>query len=283
MEAIGALGILLGLFLTALVVLLVVGAVKATKAVVTKVEKTEAQARRAVENVTLKAKTYAKPGPVGELAAVRLSLRTALGSTRDVLAGGVATDGQLAESLRLLDRLDAHAAELDAELRLLEREPDPVRITAKLPELRERAERITHSAESMRWAAQDRMHRFAADDLSRLSEECESEAGALRHWDRGGAGASGGSGAGGSGAGGSAAGASGGSAAGESASGASGGSAAGGAAAGAPGEPSPSVAERLALAARNGRLSAEEVLGLGEPIARLGQRLRKPNTGSSAN
>ncbi|MDH6118733.1 hypothetical protein [Kitasatospora sp. GAS204B] len=258
MDAIGAVLILLGLFSAAVVVLVVVGAIKATKAVVAKVEQTEVQARRAVENVALKAKRYTKPGAQGELAAVRLGLRTSLAGTRAVLAGGVGTDGQLAESLRLLDRLDVHAAELDAELRMLEREPEPTRIAAKLPELRERADRITHSAESMRWAAQDRAHRFAADELGRLSAECESEAGALRHWDRVDSGAS----------------AEGGDGAGSRAAAASTTSAASASAASA-------ASSRPGIAARAGRLSAEEALNLTEPLSRLGQRLRKPHPGSS--
>lgn len=197
-------GILIGvvaLIALALTVLVVVGVVKAAKAVARKVDQTEAQARRAVENVTLKAKTFAKPGAHGEVAAVRLALRTSLSRTREVLEGGLAGDGQLTEALGLLARLDGHGAELDAELRLLEREPDASRVAAKLSELRVRADQITQSAESLRWAAQDRMHRFAADDLGRLSEEIASEAGALRHWETGAAGSGGAAGAAGAAAG----------------------------------------------------------------------------------
>lgn len=181
-----ALGVVLGLALlfgVALLTLLTVGAVKAGKAAAAKISKEEAKARRAIENAALKAKSFTKPGAHGQISSVRLALRSSLDSTRKVLAAGLAEDSQLAESLQLLSRLDGHAAELDGELRTLELEPDANRIAAKLPELRERADRITHAAESMRWAAQDRMQRFADDELSRLAEECESEAGALRHWD----------------------------------------------------------------------------------------------------
>ncbi|MFF2038875.1 hypothetical protein ACFVVX_00480 [Kitasatospora sp. NPDC058170] len=254
------LGVMIGLgllFGLAVLALTVVGTVKAAKAVAVKVERHEANARRAVENVTLKAKTYTKPGPQGQISAVRLGLRTSLDGTRQVLESGLAQDGQLSESLTLLTRLDAHAAELDGELRILEREPDAGRIAAKLPELRERAERITHSAETMRWAAQDRMHRFADDELSRLSQECESEAGALRHWDTSGAAASG-----------------------RGASGA--GAPAGGAAGAAAGSAAREKSERPGLTDGRGRPSAEELLGLADPVARLAQRLRKPSTGSSA-
>lgn len=263
------LGVMIGLALLfglAALALAVVGTVKAAKAVAVKVERHEANARRAVENVTLKAKTFTKPGPQGQISAVRLGLRTSLDGTRQVLESGLAQDGQLGESLVLLTRLDAHAAELDGELRILEREPDTGRIAAKLPELRERADRITHSAETMRWAAQDRMHRFADDELSRLSQECESEAGALRHWDTSGAGAPAG-GAGGAGGVGGAGGAGG----------------AGGVGAAETGTAAREEAVRPGLTdGRGGRFSAEELLGLADPLSRLAQRLRKPSTGSSA-
>ncbi|AUG77185.1 hypothetical protein CFP65_2347 [Kitasatospora sp. MMS16-BH015] len=190
MDALGVVFGLMLLFGVAVLSMLVVAGVKAAKAVAAKVDRAEANARRQVENVTLKAKSFTKPGAQGRLSAVRLGLRTTLDSTRKVLEAGLPQDSQLAEPLQLLARLDDHAAELDRELRLLEREPDPVRIETKLPELSERADRITHAAESMRWAAQDRLHRFAADELSRLAEECEQEAGALRHWDTAAAGAS---------------------------------------------------------------------------------------------
>ncbi|MFJ9517779.1 hypothetical protein ACIRPK_05840 [Kitasatospora sp. NPDC101801] len=180
------LGVVLGLVLlfgVGLLVMLGVGAVKVGKAAAAKISQEEAKARRAFENTALKAKSFAKPGAHGQISTVRLALRSSLDSTRKVLAAGLAEDSQLAESLQLLNRLDAHAAELDGELRTLELEPEAARVAAKLPELRERADRITHAAESMRWAAQDRMQRFADDELARLAEECESEAGALRHWD----------------------------------------------------------------------------------------------------
>ena len=256
MDAVGVLLALVMLFGVGLLTLAVVGAVKAAKAVAVKVERHETNARRAVENVTLKAKSYTKPGPQGRISATRLALRTSLDGTRLVLEAGLAEDGQLADSLQLLARLDAHAAELDGELRILEREPDAGRIAAKLPELRERAERITHSAETMRWAAQDRMQRFADDELTRLSQECESEAGALRHWDSSSAPSS--------------------SPASASASAPAPGAGAG-AASGAGAQP-----RRFGLTSGGGRPSAEEVLGLADPLARIAQRLRKPSPGSSA-
>ncbi|MFE7075896.1 hypothetical protein ACFU96_37985 [Streptomyces sp. NPDC057620] len=146
------------------------------------VDRTVAQARRTVEDSTLKAKTFAQPGSLGQLAQLRLSLRTSMRATQDALQAGVGEDESLKESLALFDRLSAHGHELDGELKRLEREPDRARLAERLPGLRERTEQITKSADALRWAARDRAQRFNGDDLESLSTQIDMEAGALRHW-----------------------------------------------------------------------------------------------------
>ncbi|GAA3656477.1 hypothetical protein ACG5V6_15935 [Streptomyces chitinivorans] len=175
---IGLLAFLFVLF----VVLGAIATVKTVRAVRRGVERTGQQVRRTVEETTLKARS-AQPGPVGELARVRLELRGSLDSTRRALEAGARHDPSLSEAAGLLDRLDEHARQLDGELRLLmEREPDRGRIAARIPDARERAERIRASADSLRFAAQDRARRHDEDGLTALSEQIEIEAGALRHW-----------------------------------------------------------------------------------------------------
>ncbi|MGI5257778.1 hypothetical protein [Streptomyces angustmyceticus] len=181
MEAAAA---ILGLLFLLFVLAGVFVTVKAVKAAKRGVDRTVAQARRTVEDTGLRARQYAQPGVVGELAQLRLSLRTSMRATQDVLHGGSADDASLKEAIGLFERLSAHGHELDDELKRLEREPDRATITARLPELRERLERITHSAESLRWAARDRARKFAEDDLASLSDQIDVEAGALRHWTR---------------------------------------------------------------------------------------------------
>ncbi|MEU6093592.1 hypothetical protein [Streptomyces sp. NPDC047079] len=156
--------------------------VKAVGAAKRGVDRTIAQARRTVEDTTLRARTLAQPGPAGELAQLRLTLRTSMRVTQDALEAGVTEDESLKESLGLFERLSAHGRELDAELRRLESEPDRGRLVSRLPGLRERTERITRSADALRWAAHDRARRFADDDLDTLSAQIDVEAGALRHW-----------------------------------------------------------------------------------------------------
>ncbi|MEU5236272.1 hypothetical protein ACH4UR_15540 [Streptomyces lydicus] len=182
MEAAAAIvGLLFVLFVLAGVFL----TVKAVKAAKRGVDRTVAQARRTVEDTTLRARQLAQPGVVGELAQLRLSLRTSMRATQDALYGAAGEDASLREAIGLFERLSAHGHELDAELKRLEREPDRATTGARLPELRERMERITHSAESLRWAARDRARRFADDDLAALSDQIDVEAGALRHWTEG--------------------------------------------------------------------------------------------------
>ncbi|MFE7934578.1 hypothetical protein ACFU6S_38845 [Streptomyces sp. NPDC057456] len=146
------------------------------------VDRTIDQARRTVEDHTLRAKSFAQFGPAGEIAQLRLKLRTSMRATQDALHAGVTEDESLKESLALFQRLSAHGHELDSELKRLESEPDRATLTARLPSLRERTERIVGSADSLRWAARDRARRFADDDLDSLSTQIDVEAGALRHW-----------------------------------------------------------------------------------------------------
>ncbi|MEV6399290.1 hypothetical protein AB0M39_31640 [Streptomyces sp. NPDC051907] len=174
--------LILALLFVAFVALGVYATVKVVKAAKRGVERTVTQARRTVEETTLRAKSYGQGGVVGELAQLRLSLRTSMRATQDALQAGVAEDASLSESLALFTRLSAHGHELDDELKRLEREPDRTRLATLLPGLRERTERITQSADSLRWAARDRAQKFADDDLDALSAQIDVEAGALRHW-----------------------------------------------------------------------------------------------------
>ncbi|MFC9929447.1 hypothetical protein [Streptomyces sp. NPDC127190] len=156
--------------------------VKAVGAAKRGVDRTIAQARRTVEDHTLRAKSFAQIGPAAEIAQLRLALRTSMRATQDALAAGVAEDESLKESVGLFERLSGHGQVLDADLKRLESEPDRATLAARLPDLRVRTERITTSADSLRWAVRDRARRFAEDDLDALSSQIGIEADALRHW-----------------------------------------------------------------------------------------------------
>ncbi|MFJ2721799.1 hypothetical protein [Streptomyces sp. NPDC087437] len=164
------------------VVLGAYAAVKVVGAAKRSVDRTITQARRTVEDHTLRAKSFTQPGPGGELAQLRLTLRTSMRATQDALYAGVHEDESLKESIALFERLSVHGRELEGDLKRLEADPDRTTLTERLPVLRERTRRITESADSLRWAARDRARRFADDDLDTLSAQIDVEAGALRHW-----------------------------------------------------------------------------------------------------
>lgn len=176
--------LILGLLVVAFLALGVYATVKVVGAAKRGVDRTIGQARRTVEDTALKAKSYGQVGVGGELAQLRLSLRTSMRATQEALRAGVAEDPSLKESLALFERLGVHGHELENDLKRLEREPDRATVAARLPDLKERAGRITHAAESLRWAARDRARQFADDDLAALNEQIDIEAGALRHWTR---------------------------------------------------------------------------------------------------
>ncbi|MFG2646949.1 hypothetical protein [Streptomyces sp. NPDC048436] len=174
--AIVALLVVLFLGLGAYATVKVVGAAKRG------VDRTISQARRTVEDTTLRAKSFGQIGTAGELAQLRLSLRTSMRATQETLQAGVVEDASLKESLGLFERLSAHGHELDDELRRLERDPDKAALAGRLPALRERTEQVIKAADSLRWSARDRARRFADDDLDSLRSQIDLEAGALRHW-----------------------------------------------------------------------------------------------------
>ncbi|MET8688107.1 hypothetical protein ABZV77_28245 [Streptomyces sp. NPDC004732] len=179
MEAVGA---IVALLFVLFLVLGVYATVKAVRAAKRGVDRTIMEARRTVEDTTLRARSFAQVGSAGELAQLRLALRTSMRATQDVLQAGAAEDASLKETLELFDRLSVHGHELDDELRRLERDPDKAALAERLPELRERTEQIKKAADSLRWSARDRARRFANDDLDSLSTQIDMEAGALRHW-----------------------------------------------------------------------------------------------------
>lgn len=165
--------------LFALFVLVVVRGVRAAKR---GIERVGTQARRTLSDAALRARA-AQPGPVGELARIRKELRASIDSTRAVLGSGSADDPGLREAAQLLDRLGGHARQLDGELgALIDGEPDRARVEGRLPDLRQRSDRIRRSADALRHAAQDRAHHHDADELDALHQQIEIEAGALRHW-----------------------------------------------------------------------------------------------------
>ncbi|WP_037576479.1 hypothetical protein [Phaeacidiphilus oryzae] len=174
-------GLVLLLIVIAVVAAVAVAVVKVKQAVQRQVEQHGANARRAVEEAALKARSFTRPGPRGQAASLRSELRASLFAARRVLESAAPGDPQLADSVKLLDRLEEHARVVDDDLRDVERRPG-AESADRIPALRERVRRIVGSATALRTAAQDRRSRWADEELGRLDEEIAAEAGALRHW-----------------------------------------------------------------------------------------------------
>jgi hypothetical protein len=166
----------------ALVTLAAVTGVRTVRRVRLTVSRGTAQARRVVEDNRLRARRYTLTGPAGDVAQLRLDLRASVDSTFAALEANRAADPALSEAAALFARLNDQARALDAELKLLEREPDRSRLAERLPALTERTRSVTRAADSLRWAAQDRARHFADDELTTLSRDIQIEADALRHW-----------------------------------------------------------------------------------------------------
>jgi hypothetical protein len=180
-ETAGIIVLLLFLIFAALATVATVRTARAVKRRVREsIDRSTTQARRLVEDNRLRARSWTTPGPAGELARLRLELRASIDSTFRALEEGRREDASLAEAAGLMARLNDHARALDGELRLLEGEPDRERVRSLLPDLADRTHRITHGADSLRWAAQDRARRFAADDLAALTRDIAIESAALK-------------------------------------------------------------------------------------------------------
>ncbi|WP_063784357.1 hypothetical protein [Streptomyces sp. SBT349] len=171
--------VVLSLVVFTVFVLAVVRGVRATRR---GIDRARREVRRAVTDVSLSARAV-QPGVLGEVARTRKELRTSVDSTRSTLLAGADRDPALREALALLDQLSGHAERLDGELAsMMTGEPDRARVSARLPELRGRVERIKASADSLRMAAQDRAHHDNVEGLDALQEQIAIESKALRHW-----------------------------------------------------------------------------------------------------
>lgn len=151
-------------------------------AVVVVVRRGVAAARRRVsamrERAGLTARSYAG-GPAGEVARLRRGMDRSLSSCRRALATARSVQAPVGDVPSLLGRLDLAASAVDAELRLLEAQPDRARVAAALCGPRSRAEAVLSSAATL---IEGLLHAtgYDADNLSVLQAECAIEAEGLR-------------------------------------------------------------------------------------------------------
>ncbi len=127
---------------------------------------------------TLRARAYGV-GPAAELARLRREMERALGGARRALAAARVLDAPVGDVRSLLGRLELAGRAVDAELRVLEAQPDRARQAAGLAVVRVRAELVARSAaELVDGLLHGAGHRD--DELSLLHAACAIEAEALR-------------------------------------------------------------------------------------------------------
>lgn len=132
----------------------------------------------ALERGLLQMRAAGASGPTQELAALRLRLRDSLVQTSRVLQTLPGLDaGRLAELNR---RLQAIGDDLDAELRLLEREPDRDYLTRILPSLRTRVGQLLTGSIGLRETAMGLGDAFAIEDPTQLEQDISDEISSLK-------------------------------------------------------------------------------------------------------
>ena len=127
---------------------------------------------------TLRARAHGI-GPAAEVARLRCEMERSLGGARRALAAARALDAPVGDVRSLLGRLELAGRAVDAELRVLEAQPDRARQAAGLAVVRPRAELVTRSAaELVDGLLHGAGHRD--DELTLLHAACAIEAEALR-------------------------------------------------------------------------------------------------------
>ncbi len=127
----------------------------------------------ALERGLLQVRAATASGPTQELAGLRLRLQDSLVQTSRVLKMLPGLDaGRLAD---LHQRLVVTADELDAELRLLEREPDVDYLTRIMPSLRTRVGQLQTGSVRLRETALKMGDAFAIEDPDQLEQDISDE------------------------------------------------------------------------------------------------------------
>ncbi len=118
-------------------------------------------------------------GPAAEVARLRREMERSVGGARRALAAAQAVQAPVGDVRSLLARLELAARAVDAELRVLESQPERARLAAGLEGARVRAGLVTTSAaELVDGLLHASGHRD--DELSLLHAACTLEAEALR-------------------------------------------------------------------------------------------------------
>ena len=135
-------------------------------------------ARSVAEQTRVTSRAYA-PGALGESARLRRELARAQQSVRSSLGAARAAHAPVGDVPALLRRIEAAAARVDAELRMVESVRDPAGRSVALAGPRSRAQALITSADDLA-AGLAAASAAGAADLAMLQAECAIEAEVLR-------------------------------------------------------------------------------------------------------
>lgn len=135
---------------------------------------------RAINGAALRVRSQLNWGPRREVLKLRVRLNETLDSGQAAIELAVRSDGPRGELPRLFRRLKSEGDALEAQLRLLESETDPVILADSLPTVRHRVDHVAYIVRRMRSAVGSALGGTSDDSLTTLRSEIDREITAVR-------------------------------------------------------------------------------------------------------
>lgn len=129
--------------------------------------------------LSVKAQTL-PPGAAREIAGLRLELRTALDQTRRTLQEARDGERPVGELPEVFGRVERLASSLDAELQLMDAQPDPTQASATVQGARRHVDDVLAMLAKIRRAATGALDESSGGELAAVQAELDQELAALR-------------------------------------------------------------------------------------------------------
>jgi hypothetical protein len=135
---------------------------------------------RAINGAALRVRSQLNWGPRREVLKLRVRLKETLDSGQAAIDLAVRGDGPRGELPRLFRRLKGEGDALEAQLRLLESETDPVVLAETLPNARHRVDHVAYIVRRLRSAVGSVLGDTSDDSLATLRSDVDREITAVR-------------------------------------------------------------------------------------------------------
>jgi hypothetical protein len=134
---------------------------------------------RALNGAVLRTRAAFAWGPQQQVLKLRMRVNASLDSGRAAVTVALGGQGPRGELSRLFRRIQEEGATLDAQLRLLESEPDPTLLSADLPAARGRVVQLEGTVRRLRSAVSSGLGDLSDDTLAALRADVDREVAAL--------------------------------------------------------------------------------------------------------